>query len=238
MGTLTRTQVISEGLLLAGRDEYSTAAQGWLQRWLDSVAQSWDWPLLRKEYLGYAIDPSLANSAGQQFGIGGTASTGPATRVLDIYDNVWLYKADGSVQQRVQLQRFTRQPKDKLAVDGQGKGMPNLLLAELDGFGKYRFFLTPEADRTDYLLSVPYKELPAALASDSDVPWFPVDEVLVQAVCFKALEYVDGKDADSTIAAQQTLAGLLSEARVRHAGQSPDGDRLMLDRAIFRHRTL
>ena len=47
MGQMTRDQIVQAGMLEAGRDDSATLAEGWLQRWLDSVAASWQWPSLQ-----------------------------------------------------------------------------------------------------------------------------------------------------------------------------------------------
>lgn len=235
MATNTRGQIIAEALSTVGRDELSTLAQGWLQRWLDSVAQSWDWPQLRTEMLGYELNGAAANGAGQQFGSGGTPTTGPASRVVQIYDNIWLYLADGSMHQKVPLIKFLRDPKDKLAVEGVNRGIPTQILAEKSNTsqGRFNLYVYPEPNQT-YLLSVPYRFIPGALSSDSDVPWFPDDETMVMAVMYKAWSQVDGPASENALKCQQDLAALLSVHKMRNAGVSPNGDVVEMSSAFKR----
>ena len=72
------------------------------------------------------------------------------------------------------------------------------------------------------------------MTAGSDVPWYPNDETMVQAVAFKNHEFYDGKDAPVTQAAQQMLASLVANDRIRYGSVTGINDNLILDPTRFR----
>lgn len=241
MTTATAGALITEGCLLAGRTEYETLALGWLNRWLDSVAASWEWPQLREEVVGYRLRTEVGVGS-YQFGKGTVATTvdGPTTRVIEIYDNITMYLADGSYKARLPITSYMRDNTDTVDFDNATPAAPSSIHIRRPGqsnssdSGYFRMWTNVPVDR-EYLLVVPYRKIPAAVTT-ANYPWFPDDETVVQAVAYKCLEYGDGKDSSKTIKAQQDLAVLLSAQRVRHASETTNGDKLQLSRRTFRHR--
>lgn len=234
MAQSTRLGIITDGLALAGRDELSTLAQQWLQRWLDAVAASWDWPMLRKEHLGLAVTTAYSAATGQTFGNG----TGPTNKVLKILNPVTISDNQYGLTV-IPIINNRSVPSDRVQAVGQSRGTPSQLRLAQTEFGVWKLYLNNVPDKT-YYLNVPYKELPAALDDDNDIPWYPNDETMIQLVRFKALEFADAGSPDMTIA-QQQLAGLLSNDRVRY-GQLDDvsdgGPLGMLDRNVFKNHLL
>jgi hypothetical protein len=234
--------LIAEGCRLAGKSEYETLALGWLNRWLDSVAMSWEWPQLREELVGYRLRTGVAPGTGYQFGLGTVAPTtdGPTERVTEIYDNVLIYLLDGSYEARLPLATFMRDNRDKVAFSNAVTGVPSRLLVEKPfqsntANGQFlRLYTDRQVDR-EYLLNVPFKKIPAAVTA-AQYPWFPDDETIVHAVKYKCLDMGAGNDDQRTLKAQQDLAGLLSAQRVRYASETINGDKLQLSRRVFRHR--
>jgi hypothetical protein len=225
MGQMTRLQIVQEGLLLAQRpaDDYPTQVGGWLQRWLDSVAASWPWPMLQVEATGLVVSgPSLTVGGG---------SGGVTAKILKVLDNLWLYDAPRTGLFRLRLRPQLNRPGDRLALSGQA-GQPADVRVFERPFGTWTLHFNPNPDRT-YYLSMSYIELPVPMTADSDVPWYPNDETMVQAVAFKASEFSDGKDASSTVAAQQMLASLLTNDRIRYGTVSGINDTLRLDPTRF-----
>ena len=225
MGQMTRAQICAEGLLTAMRpsDDFPTQVTGWLQRWLDSVAGSWPWPMLNRESIDLAVSgPSL---------VVGNGSGGVTEKILRILDNCWIYTSDHSFIQRLNIRTQLNKPQDRLAQSG-ATGKPTEARLFQTSFGSWTLNFSPNPDQS-YLLSLPHLALPAALTADGDVPWYPVDETMVQAVAFKAHEYADGKDHPQTVATQQQLAALLSQDRIRYGSVNGINDVLQLDSTRF-----
>ena len=226
MGIQTRATIVSEGQLLAGRDDMATQANTWLQRWLDSVAASWPWPQLHAE----AVAVPLAAGT-SPITVGGAS---PITqKVLRILDNVWLYDTNRTFRQRVRIRHWLGSPVDRIG-DTTNIGKPTAIrVTPTTTFGQWTLYFEPYPD-TSYLLTMPYIFLPDPLTLDTQIPWYPNDETMVQAVAFKVSEYHNGKDSPVTAAFQQQLAVMVSNDRVRYGSVNGINDSLILNPAVFK----
>lgn len=224
MARLTRAQIVDEGQKLSGREDLATNANAWLQRWLDSVAASWPWPMLQREVL--AIPVSAATL------LLGNGNGGVTEKIQRILDNVWLYDSAKTMRRQLRVKTFLSSPEDRITAS-LNTGIPSYfrLIETQHGAWTLYFDITPS---TTYYLSVPYIALPVAMTSDSDVPWYPNDETMVQAVAFKVAEHSDGKDSEAAVGAQQLLASLVSNDRVRYGAANGVNDLLQLDPVRFR----
>lgn len=236
MAQLTRDQIVSEGQLLAGRDDNATASAAWLQRWLDSVAASWPWPLLQDELTGVVL---ATGASSLNFG----QSTGESAKVLKILDNIWLYDSTRTFRRRLRVRHQLNSPSDRIGPP-TNIGTPATVrvfqrrsptVAGAQGFGHWTLYFEPIPER-EYLLSIPYIFLPEPMTAGTDVPWYPNDETMVQAVAFKNHEFYDGKDSPVTQAAQAALAGLVANDRIRYGATTGVNDFMMLDPSVFNPR--
>ncbi len=227
MGALTRAQIISEGILLGQRDDAGTVAIGWLQRWLDAVAASWPWPDVQREAVGIALPtPSLTGL------ILGNGMGGITERINKVKDNTWIYTTGGQNFFRVRIKNISNQPQDRIGPTG-AVGTPQQIRVFKTGDGKWTLYFYPNPDKA-YLLSVAYWAIPAAMTADTDIPWYPNDETMVQAVAFKTHEFYDGKDSPLTLAAQQLLSQAIANDRIRYGSVTGTNDVIQLDPARFR----
>jgi hypothetical protein len=222
---LTRDQIVSEGQLLAGRDNNETASAAWLQRWLDSVAASWPWPLLQDEAVGVALSSGATSLV--------VGNSGALPKLIKILDNVWLYNSAKTVRRRIRIRHQLGQPHDRISDTATNTGMPSAARIFNTSFGVWTLYFDVTPDQ-NYLLTIPYIQLPDAMSAGSDVPWYPNDETMVQAVAFKNHEFYDGKDAAVTQAAQQQLAGLVANDRIRYGSVTGINDSFILDPTRFR----
>lgn len=223
MGQNTRLQILTEGGLLGQRDNIAAQTAPWLQRWLDSVAASWAWPMLKTEAVGIACSTASV--------VLGGGSGGISTKILKILDNIWLYDSNRTIQQRLRIRTQLTQPRDRISPTTY-KGLPTQCRVFETSFGVWTLYFDPAPDRA-YLMTLPYLQLPAALAADTDIPWYPNDETMVQAVAFKVHEFYDGKSDPLTIAAQQGLAQRVAEDRLRYGQVNGVNDLLQLNPARF-----
>lgn len=225
MARLTVDEIVSEGQLLAGRDDNAEASARWLARWLDSVAASWPWPALQTELRDIAL------GAGENTLV--TSSITPAIKVQRILDNIWLYDSTKTFRRRLRIRHQLSVPADAIEADDV-QGTPSTLRIFPLEWGNWQLRFEPKADR-DYLLTIPVLAWPEELEG-SEVPWYPNDETMVQAVAFKNHEFYDGKNAPVTVAAQQQLAGLVANDRIRFGSTTGVNDQLVLDPTVFRPR--
>lgn len=232
MAVLTRAEIVSEGQLLAGRDDVATQANAWLQRWLDSVAASWPWPQLQAEFVGMEI---AAGQRGVGFGAG-NPDGGPTDRVLKILDNVWLYDSTRTFRRRIRIRHQLSNPIDIIGpTTYTGQPQSARIFSNTQQLGEWSLIFEPIPDKA-YLLSIPYIALPAAMTADGDIPWYPNDETMVQAVAFKVSEYHNGKDHPVTNAFQADLAGLVANDRIRYGSVGGINDVLTLSAGKYRQR--
>lgn len=222
MGRLTRDELVSEGQLLAGRDDNATASASWLQRWLDSVAASWPWPALQKETVGVALGTGIQSL---------TIGTGTHQKILD---NIWIYDSTKMWRRRLRIKHQLSNPGDSISPS-TNIGTPESVRIFASTFGVWTLKFDKIADK-DYLLTIPYLQWPTSLSSGTDVPWYPNDETMVQVVAFKNHEFYDGKDAPVTQAAQQQLASLVTNDRIRYGAIVGVNDTMTLDPTVFRPR--
>lgn len=227
MGALTATEIVSEGQLLAGRDDNATASLRWLQRWLDSVAASWPWPVLQEESVGISL------SAGSASLVVGGGSGGISERMHKLLDNVWIYNTDRTFKRRIRIRHQLGMPSDRIDPTTR-VGVPDTARLFSSAYGVWTLRFEPTPDR-DYLLTIPYIRVPDAITG-ADTPWYPNDETMVQVVAFKNHEFYDGKDSPVTQAAQQALGALVANDRIRYGSISGVNDSMILDPTVFRPR--
>lgn len=228
MARLTRDEIVSEGQLLAGRDDNATASASWLQRWLDSVAASWPWPILQVEATGITL-AAAATSLRLGDGVGGIA-----TKINKLLDNIWIYDSTRTWRRRLRIRHQLSSPHDRIGAT-DNTGTPTEIRLFNNAHGQFTLYFDRIPDK-EYLLTIPYIYVPAALSSGSDTPWYPNDETMVQAVAFKNHEFYDGKAAPVTVAAQQMLAGMVANDRIRFGSVNGVNDFLALDPTVFRPR--
>ena len=222
MALMTRGDIVLEGMRTAGRDDLETLANVWLQNWLNAVAASWDWPILRRE--------SLVDITAQTVDYGG-GSGGVDDRILRVIDELWWYTSDRSTRGRINLRDQNASPFDKIQATTI-TGAPSSARVLKAGFGVARLSFEPTPDQT-YKLFIPYQHLPTQMTADTNTPWYESDETMIQAVAFKTHEYSDGKDSPATVAAQQHLAALLANDRYRYGNSAGQNDVAYKDPKVF-----
>jgi hypothetical protein len=222
MGLLTRSEIVTQGMYTAGRDDLTTLANTWLQNWLNSVAAAWDWQILRNE--------ATVSLSAQQMDIG-NGSGGISERILRVNDEMWWYTTDRNTRGRIELRDQNAGPRDRIQPTTT-VGSPASVRILKPGIGVARLSFEPTPDKT-YNLFVSYQHMGAQLTGDSSVPWYENDETMIQAVAYKTHEYVDGKDAPVTVAAQQMLSALVNNDKYRYGIAAGQNDTLYKDPKVF-----
>jgi hypothetical protein len=222
MGVLTRGEIVAQGMATAGRDDLTVEARVWLQNWLNAVAASSDWQVLRRE--------SQVTLNAQQIDVG-AGQGGILERILRIGDEMWWFTADRNNRGRIKVRDQNAAPIDRIQPTSI-TGSPASVRILKPSAGVARLSFEPTPDRS-YLLYLNYQVQPSNMAADTDVPWYENDETMIQAVAFKTHEYADGKDAPTTQAAQQVLSGLLNADRYRYTIAAGQNDVIYKDPKTF-----
>lgn len=223
MGEKTALTLVREGGLLAGRDDLEARLLVRLPMWLDSVAMSWPWPVLKKTATGLSLP---AGTTALTLGRTGVI----ADRIGRIVDNVWAYTADYRTRQRVRVTRVPAEPVNAIYNPTSNLGIPTSARIAKTSAGVWSFQPTPIPDQ-NYLLVLDYLYIPPFVSSSP--VWYENDMTVLAAVQAMALEHADGVEAKSTLAAQQAVAMMLAQDKVRF-GQAPgENDQMQLDDSVF-----
>lgn len=229
MGVLTRGVLVTEGMLIAGRDDLSARAYVWLQAWLDSVAASWPWPQLKQSAT------VTLTSGSPSFTVG--AGTGGVTQaILRILDNLWVYRSDKRLRQRVRIEAQETEPFSELYINSERKGLPEsvrLFASTAGTFGEWVMLFDPTPDEA-FLLSLPILAKQAALASDSSIPWYPNDATMMQMIAAECMKYDDGPDSPAYKVQTEQVGAMVTQDRIRFGQVVGINDRIVLDAAVFR----
>lgn len=223
MAQMTRDQIVEAGQLEAGRDDSATLCNGWLQRWLDAVAASWQWPMNQHEANNITLNSQLLTV--------GAGNGGVSEKIIRVLDNIWWYTADRRSWGRVRIRSNIGAPLERIGPAITGSPESCRILSG-PAFGVHSLSFSPTPDQP-YRLSVPYLGLPAPIALGTEIPWYPNDETMITAVSFKIYEYYQGVEHPKTVAAQQKLAGLILNDRVRYGHGPGQADSLPLDVGVF-----
>jgi hypothetical protein len=229
MGMLTRGTIISEGMLIAGRDDVASRANVWLQQWLNSVANSWPWPQLKTEV-------SFTMTAGtSEYDLGGASGKDPGSYFLRILDNMWIYTSDKRVRAQVRVMPQESEPATTVYDTTIRRGLPERcrLWWKFGQFGVYTLQFDPCPDQA-YLVNVPVLKQAAQLTSDGDIPWYPNDATMIQFIAAETSKYDDGPDSPAYRSHIEMVSSMVRDDRMRYGSHLGMNDRMLLDTAIFR----
>lgn len=194
MGALTRTEIITQALNLAGDSSLDTLAVAWLNQWLKRTYAAWPWPFLQTQKTGLSLP---AGSGSVSVGAGAGSVTLP---VLRIYDPLFVYNTAKTTRAEARVKAYIPQRVDDNPelMQTTETGLPSRFGVRMSTstWGQWSLYPMPFPDR-DYLLTFTYQFCPADLGA-SDIPIYPNDDTLVQAVIATALKYIAA--ADSTFA--------------------------------------
>lgn len=235
MGQLTRAQIVSEGLLLAGNDSLTLRANVWLNIWLKKQYAAWPWPFLH-ERAGSILLP--AGSTSLLVGAGNASVSHFLRRILDPI-GVYSVTPLRSTVARARIRQWTGGPieQDQTLMDPTtARGVPSTfkLQQSTTVFGAWTLIPSPFPDK-DYYLSLDYIQTPsdidATSGGDSVVPGYPNDETLVCCVTAYALQWMKQDEAPAKM---QELAGRAVNDRTSYGSVEGINDLLSLDGGVFK----
>ncbi len=234
MGQLTRAQIVTRGLELAGRTNLTTQANVWLNAWLRETYRSWTWPFLHKRLAGVSL---ASGTTSLSFGAG---AGGETLEVPHIYDPLRIYTSNKSIRSNVRVRSvFGGDPTmdDDLVDEDNQVGTPELVRIRPDtsAWGKWALKFYPIPNQT-FLLALDYIVQPADIdttsGGDDEVPIYPNDGTMIQAVLVAAMKYLH--KYEEAAQADGDLGNMKAGDKVRY-GMSPGlGTKLELDSRYFR----
>lgn len=229
MASRTFDDIVTEGMLKAGRDDLASRIRGYFNDWLARQARSWAWPVLTRVRQSTVPAGSLTHDM--------VATTGPGvwSRILD---NNWLYRTDRSARQRLRIMQVDSPPVGILdgGLTGQNTGLPTTLTLFRDsGSASGWSGMFDRATDREYILVFNPVEVPERIVAPwTDVPWYPEDDTCIQAVMTETLLYMNGPEDASYQAALTILGTMVSADRVRHGNNPSQNVSIPLNPGMFR----
>lgn len=236
MGQLTRLQIVTEGMRLAGMPVAAGATQAniWFNAWLRKTYRSWTWPFLYRTITGVAL---TAGTTTISFGAG---SSGVTDEVQHIFDPIKVYSSDkrtlGIMRLRQLLDGSLFNDEDLIDWTQPGnRALPYAFRASPDPtlWGKWTIAPYPVAD-TNYLLKVQYLLQPSDISDDAARPIYPNDQTMIQAVKVDTLNYMHAYDAYG--AEMNILDQMRTADKVMYGSVMGINDKMTLDGGVFRQR--
>jgi hypothetical protein len=232
MGRLTRSEIITQGLALAGNSALSDGILVAFQAALDRVYDEWPWPFTLRDKTGI---PLTAGTATLSFGNATNTSSNVAARVARINDPMKLsngtYNFRGVVRIRTRVDADL-QRDENLGDPTQNRAAPTLcrVVADESISGRWTLQFWPIPER-DYTLKINYQTVPPALAADTDIPVYPNDATLIQLVKVLALDYMKRPEYPGEM---QVYRGMVASDRMNDGQVPGTNDVLPLDNNVFR----
>lgn len=234
MGKLTRTQIISQGINLAGKATATSAfaslvVTSW-NAWLRSTYKGWLWPFLNKQATGISLAAAATSKT-----IGG-GQGGITDDIDDIFDPIYIYDSAYQYLDKARVRQIRGGPAhmEPAAINpSTNAGIPREFKArEGSGSTEGQWVLTPYPfpDRA-YLLAIDYKWLPPDTSADGDVVNYRNDRTLIYAAKVCTLEHMKAEDYLSEL---EVLASLVAQDFAKDAAKTGMNDNLGMDPNVFK----
>lgn len=235
MGKLTRTQIITQGITLAGKDSASASLAAFIvtswNAWLRSTYKGWLWPYLNTQATGISLVTG-ASSLTIGGGVGGITPD-----IADIFDPVYMYTSDYKylgVGRIRQLRGGSPEREPSIIDPATNKGIPQEFKARESVTTEGQWVLTPYPfpDR-NLLLSLDYKVQLADTSADSDKPRYTNDRTLIYAAKVMTLEHMKDETYPNEL---ELLASMVAQDFAKDASRTGTNDNLGLDSSVFKQR--
>lgn len=228
MGVATCTEIISEGLLLAGDTSLTSRAQVWLNQWLRSQYAAWNWPFLYRKASGLTL------SSGTGSLTVGAGSGGITPLIQRIFDPIYLYTSDkqtrGNVRFREVLGGDVSMEEDARPDSQIGRPVKVKGRKVYSTAGAWELVFDPVPER-DYLISFDYIYQPADTNGTSDVPVYPNDRTMTHLVAAMAFAHMGDERAPDM---REMVASMTVDDRSKFGSHLGFNDDWALDGDTFR----
>lgn len=231
MANRTFDDIVTDGMLKAGRDDLASVIEPRFNDWLQRQAKSWPWPSLTRK-LTFSVPAGTLNFPMLLSG------DYVATRFSRVLDECWLYTSDRSARGRIRVTQIDSAPFGAMDDFAGNTGLPtsgdiskDQPTGGLDSIFNMNFNVRTNRD---YLLIAPCVIIPARITDGALYPWYPEDDTCLQAVVVETLAEVNGQDDSSVAAAFDVLSNMVSIDRVRHGVSNSQNNLHQLDKGVFR----
>lgn len=235
MGQLTRTQIVTQGMLLAGRDDLASVVNVDFNAWLRSVYMGWPWTFLKAKKTALSLVTGATSVA-----VGG-GSGGVTLGIQKILQPILVYNSTNTTRFKADIQQLTGggvEWDETVNPSATWRGIPQKFkVQQRSTWGSWDLIPAPFPDK-DYLLTFYYLAQPADIdttsSGDSTVPIYPNDRTMIQACMAQTLLYKEGADDSSYRAALDVLDAQVINDRVKYGAVPGDNDLVQLDSSVFR----
>ncbi len=231
MGNLTKDQIITQGMKLAGKETTNLASLvgTGFDAWLRSTYKGWAWPYLVRQCSAVTLA-----TAAQSVTVGRSSGSALTDRVDEIYDPLYLFTSDYAYVGRArvrQLRGGAAEREPSIIKPSDNKGTPLEFKARLSDTTEGQWVLTPYPfpDKT-YLLVIDYKHLPESITG-SEYPRFENDRTLIQAAKVLTLEYMKDETYGPEL---EVLSSMVLQDFAKDAAKTGTNDRMLLDSNLFK----
>ncbi len=234
MGALSRLNIVTRGLNLAGQTGLGAEAPFWLNMWLADVYDSWYWPFLYSRYVNIVV-PQLAPSL--VIGPAGTIVTDKVTKfrravLADVSNQGFKNELDITSGDTVS------NLDEPSWLDSTTPGTPTRMLVEHhatdnDSWNVYFAPIPDKAYRMNLVLQRHPAEIDVTSAGDTVRPVYPNDMTMVQCLYAFGLSH---QDDEREPMAWARLDSLLRQDRTKYGEMVGYSSRLMLNPRLFKTR--
>jgi hypothetical protein len=236
MGSMTRSELITEGLLQAGISPatYATRAATWLKLWLKSQYRAWPWPFLLQSREALALPAGTTSLAV------GNGSGGITEEIARILSPIWVYDSSYGTRMKAPIiEVVSFDPADNETINNPttNRGLPTRFKVRTNrtgGLVNSKLIPLPVPNR-DFLLQFNYIEIPIDPASSgTTVPLYKNDQTMIAAIKTAALREHLGSDDPQYQVANNELLQMAVADRVKDGLEPGFNDMVGLDNSVFR----
>lgn len=212
-----------------GRDNLNTKMNAALNDFLDRAGRSWTWPMLTKRVVEIPL------VAGVGFVLVGAGAGGIDERVTHLLGQPILY-SDATLRRlrgRPTLVDFIDGYSDAIVNAGGGVGIPDQYTIDTISQDQKRLLFNRAASE-DLLIDMSVHILYDPLTTGTEIPWYPEDETMIQAVMAATLRSENGVDSPSYRAALDELGEMMGNDKIRHGASSTVNATMGMDPSVFR----
>jgi hypothetical protein len=233
MGSMTRLEIITQGIAEAGVDDTNKSlAETDLNLRLQRIYNAWPWPFLQKRASGVAL---AQGATSLDVGNGSGSITDLIRRILN---PMYLYRSDYTYAGRISTRPIAGGPvslDETINNPATLTGPPQLMKVRQHSTAAGKWTLTPmpTPDRA-YLMALDYIFTPAnmtvGVGGDASIPVYPNDSTMVKIVEVWALKYFKHETYTTE---RDVLADMVIQDRVVYGSVDGTNDNLALDDSVF-----
>lgn len=231
MGQLTRDTILSEALLLAGDDRLTERAKVWLNTWLTATYDRFNWPFLQRNYQGMPFASGVTKiTIGNGLPVGNVI----AEQIKYINSPIGVYDSGYTLLVNANVQQVSSLPEQYMSNPATNIGVPTLFRVRhaVSQWGKWDIVPNIVPDR-NLLLAINYQPTVLHITDGTQVPIYPNDRTMIQAVITEAYRYM--RSMEEYAHELEVLSEMVKGDKLTYGTGVPGSqDVLQLDPAVFR----